>query len=234
MVALTGVLGGLLPGAGLFVILRLRGLLNENAHALSPGGPIMALGLASLLVGGFGLWQRQSLTRFLAISTVGQSGLVAFSFGLGGATATFAGLLHLTVHALAKAASFQTIAGHAGPTGLLTTHRAAGLTLVAAVAALAGLPPFGLFTSLVLAVEQTVQRLPLLAVPLGIGLVAGAWALLARLPFYCFGPAGPDQRPIPLAGLAGAWASLAMALLLGLAMPAGIAAWLQGIAAVAR
>ena len=30
------------------------------------------------------------------------------------------------------------------------------------------------------------------------------------------------------------WFGLAMALLLGLAMPAGITAWLQGIAAVAR
>jgi hydrogenase-4 component F len=234
MVALTGVLSGSLPGVGLFVILRLRGLLNDNAHALSPGGPIMALGLASLLVGGFALWRQQGLTRFLAVSTIGQSGLVAFSFGLGGAAATFAGLLHLTVHTLVKAASFQTVTGHGEPAGLLATHRAAGLTLVVAMAALAGMPPFGLFTSLVLVVEQTVQRLPLLAVPVGIGLVASSWALLVRLPSYCFGSAGSDQPPIPLAGLAGAWASLAMALVLGLAMPAGIAAWLQGIAAVAR
>ena len=227
--ALTGVLGGSLPGVGLFVILRLRGLLDDNAHALSPGGPIMALGLISLLVSGFALWQRQGLARFLAVSTAGQSGLIAFSFGLGGAVATFAGLLHLTVHTLVKAAAFQT-----GPGRIGGTHRAAGLTLLVALAALAGMPPFGLFTSLILVTEQTLQRVPLLAAPLGIGVVAGAWALLARLPSDCLGPRGAPPTRIALAGLAGAWANLAAALVLGLAMPPGLVAWLQGIAAVAR
>lgn len=206
----SAILSGGLLNAALAVILRLRGVLDANAEAVAPGPPMMALGLLSALLGAFALGRQRDLGRFLAFSTVGQNGLAAFAFGLGGPDATFAGLLHLTVHASVKAA--------------LLTGAGSGPLLAAGLVALAGLPPFGLFASEVLILAETARRSPWLAVPLGLALVAGAWAGLARVDAHRSGSASP-------AALAGAWAHLALAALLGIAMPAPVAAWMRAAAA---
>ena len=69
----------------------------------------MALGLLSLLLAAFSLWRRRDVKRFFAFSTIEQSGVAAFAFGLGGPAAMFAGLLHMTLHTLTKAAIFQCV-----------------------------------------------------------------------------------------------------------------------------
>ncbi len=240
----NAILSSSLLNAALFVILRMRGVMDGNAEAIAPGGPIMALGLASILVGSFSLWRRRDVVRFFSFSSIEQSGLAAFAFGLGGAGATFAGLLHITVHTLAKASVFQVVGRAAQAKGAqdftvmggqLLTDRIAGLTLVAAVVAVAGLPPFGLFTSEFLVLMQTAHRTPVLAALVLFGLVCGSWVLIARLQSLSLGSSAPNRHAaFPLAGLAGAWVHLAVVLVLGLAMPATVAAWMQQIAAVAR
>nr|WP_283949525.1 hydrogenase 4 subunit F [Limobrevibacterium gyesilva] len=240
----SAVLSGSILNVALFVILRLRSLLAENADAIAPGPPIMVLGLLSVLLAAFSLWRRRDVKRFFAFSTIEQSGVAAFAFGLGGASAIFAGLLHLTLHTLTKAAIFQCV-GRACQLkggqkfvdigGLIASHRLLGLTLAAGIVAVAGLPPFGLFTSEFLVVVETVRRLPVLIVPLGIGLVVGAWALAARLIALCLGPPTPDRGPAPsAAALAPAWLHLAVVLVLGLMMPASIVAWFAAIAGAVR
>jgi hydrogenase-4 component F len=213
-VALGGVLGGAVPSVALLVILRLRGVLDGNPQAVAPGALIMALGLAAVLLSGVGLWRARPERRWLALSSVGQHGVVAFAFGLGGAAATLAGLVHLTAHGLAKAAAFQ------APQGRVTRWMA--------IAAVAGLPPFGVFGSLVLLLQQTVRHGLWLAALLGVGVAAGAWALMARLP----APADAAEAGWPAS--IGAWACLAGALLLGLAMPAAVGDWFLAMAAVAQ
>jgi hydrogenase-4 component F len=212
-VALGGVLGGAVPAVALLVILRLRGVLNDNPQAVPPGALIMALGLAAVLLSGLGLWRARPERRWLALSSVGQHGVVVFAFGLGGAAATLAGLVHLTAHSLAKAAAFQAGSGRA-------------LRWVA-IAAVAGLPPFGLFGSLVLLLQQSVRHGLWLAVLLGAGVIASGWALILRLPTAA---AGAESWPQS----AGAWACLAGALLLGLAMPGVVADWFLAMAAAAQ
>ena len=239
----SAVLSGSILNVALFVILRLRGLLDANAAAIAPGPPIMVLGLCSVVLAAFSLWRRRDVKRFFAFSTIEQSGVAAFAFGLGGAAATFAGLLHITLHTLTKAAVFQCV-GRAAQLkdgqhfsdigGLLGRHRALGLTLAAGIVGVAGLPPFGVFTSEFLVVTETVRRLPVLALPLLLGLVVGAWALAMRLISLCLGPATPDRGPPPGPGaLVPAWVHLALVLVLGLATPGPVAAWLTAIAAAA-
>jgi hydrogenase-4 component F len=240
----SAVLSGSILNVALFVILRLRGVMAANAEAIAPGPPIMALGLLSVLLASFALWRRRDVKRFFAFSSIEQSGVAAFAFGLGGTPAMFAGLLHLTLHTLTKAAIFQCV-GRASQLkggqrfsdigGLLVGHRMLGLTLAAGIVAVAGLPPFGLFASEFLIVTETVRRLPWLALPLGLGLLVGAWALAARLIALCLGEPTPDQGTGPSAlALAPAWLHLAAVLVLGLAMPAGMVAWFTAVAKAAR
>jgi hydrogenase-4 component F len=237
----SAVLSSSILNVALVVILRVRNLLAANAEAIDPGPPIMALGLLSVLMAAFSLWRRRDAKRFFAFSTIEQSGVAAFAIGLGGIPATFAAILHLTLHTLAKAALFQCV-GRASQlkggqrfadiAGLATGHPALGLTLAAAIVAVMGLPPFGLFASEFLIVVATLRQIPLLAAPLCLGLVVGGWALAARLIALCFGPATPDRGPAPgLAALAPAWLHLALVGGIGLAMPAALSAWFLRIAA---
>jgi hydrogenase-4 component F len=212
----------------LVLLLRLRGVLDGNAaaggSAMRPGPLLIAFGLISLLVAAFSLWRRRDTKRFFALSTIGQNGVAAYAFGLGGTAATFAGLLHLTVHTLARTAVFPCI-GHRA------RHRALALTLAAGMIAAAGLPPFGVFSSTFLVISQTLSHAPLLVLPLALGLVVGGWALIARLQALCFGPPR-DQTAAPgMLALAPSWLHLGVSVMLGLAMPAAVFGWMWRIAA---
>jgi hydrogenase-4 component F len=236
----SAVLAGSILNVALVVLLRLRGLMAGNAAAIDPGVPLMALGLASLLLAAFSLWRRRDVKRFFAFSTIEQSGIAAFAFGLGGPAAVFAGLLHITAHTLVKAALFQCVGracqlkGSQAFTaigGLIASNRALGLTLAVAIVAVAGLPPFGLFASEYLIVSETIRRLPWLALPLGLGLVVGTWAVMARMIDLCLGTPTPDRGTrLGMRVLAPAWLHLGIAAMLGLAMPAPVVAWFTAMA----
>jgi hydrogenase-4 component F len=236
----SAVLSSSLLNVALTVILRVRNLLAANADAIDPGPPIMALGLASVLLAAFSLWRRRDVKRFFAFSTIEQSGVAAFAIGLGGPAATFAAVLHLTLHTLAKAALFQCVGRacqlkggqkFADIAGLARTHRALGLTLAAGIVAVAGFPPFGLFSSELLVAFATIRQMPWLMLPLGLGLVVGGWALGARLIALCFSDPTPDRGPAPgLGALVPAWLHLAVVVVFGFAMPASLVTWFTLIA----
>jgi hydrogenase-4 component F len=241
---MSAVLSGSILNVALAVIWRLRGLMASNAEAIAPGPPIMVLGLMSLLFAALSLWRRRDVKRFFAFSSIEQSGVAAFAIGLGGPAALFAAMLHMTLHTLTKAAIFQCV-GRACQLkgsqrivdigGLISSHRALGLTLAAGIAAVAGMPPFGLFASEFLIVVETTRRLPWLALPLGIGLVIGAWGLASRLIALCLGAPTPDHGPAPSPlDLLPAWLHLAVVVVLGLAMPAGVVAWFASVAGGVR
>jgi hydrogenase-4 component F len=237
---LTAVLSGSMMNVALAVILRLRSLLAGNTEAIAPGPPIMALGLLSVLLASFSLWRRRDVKRFFAFSSIEQGGVAAFAFGLGGPVAVFAGMLHLTLHTLIKAAIYTCVGWaaqlkggqkFADISGLLPRHFYPGLLLAGGIVAVAGLPPFGLFASEFMIVVQTVQKIPLLAAPLCIGLLAGAWATLGRLQMLCLGPPTTDMVQPGFAAIT-LWPAalhLAIAILLGLAMPATLVAWFADI-----
>lgn len=236
----SAVLSGSILNVALAVLLRVRGLMAANDAALAPGPPMIGLGLLSLLLAAFSLWRRRDAKRFFAFSSVEQSGVAAFAFGIGGPAAMFAGMLHLTLHTLAKAAIFHCV-GRASQlkggqrftdiTGLIDSHRALGLTLAAAIVAVSGLPPFGLFSSEFLIVAATIRTVPWLAIPLGVGLVVGFWALMRRLITLCLGTPSPNRGPAPaLIDLLPAWLHLALVLILGLAMPGFVLAWFSALA----
>ncbi len=91
--------------------------------------------------------------------------------------------------------------------------------LAACVFALTGMPPCPLFTSEFLIIEQTILRQPLLALPLGLGLVVSAIAVIRVIGPLLYAP--PPQAARSRAG-ADIWLAglhLLAALILGFAMP---------------
>jgi hydrogenase-4 component F len=236
---ISAVLSGLLLNVALYAVLRFKMLIADGAAMpVSPGALMIGMGLASLLFASVMLYRRRDIKRLFAYSSIEHMGVMAFAFGLGGPLANFAGLLHMTMHSLAKSAIFY-IVGHiaqakgtqriAAIRGLTASHPALGWSLVAGVAALAGLPPLGIFMSQFLLVTATIANQPLLALPLVLGLALSLGALLLRLQQLAFGESHGTDAPLP-ASLAPVYAHLALVVVAGIYLPPPVVTWFQHVA----
>jgi hydrogenase-4 component F len=184
------------------------------------------------------LYRRRDIKRFFAYSSIEHMGVIVFAFGLGGPLANFAGLLHMTMHSLTKSAIFFGV-GHiaqvkgtqtiADIRGLTASHPMLGWALVAAVMAIAGLPPFGIFTSEFLVVSSAFARQPLLALPLVLGLMIALGALVLRLQGMAFGEPSPDATPATASYLP-MFGHLALVLAAGVFFPPLITGWFEHVA----
>ncbi len=248
-IPLTATMSGLMLNVALLALLRFRHLMQVNfsAHggAMQPGPFLLSLGLASLLLVAFSLWRRRDARRFFGFSSIENSGIAVFAFGVGGAAVIFAGLLHMILHTLVKSALFQALTraaalrGGAGPDqygfshlrGMVASNAWLGWLLAACVFALTGLPPSGLFTSEFLIVSGTIQRVPVLSLPLGAGLVLCAIAIIRMVGPLAFAPPPRGTRHLPAGrGLGLIYLHLMLVLLIAFAMPAFLFAALSGIA----
>ncbi|MDQ0472218.1 hydrogenase 4 subunit F [Labrys wisconsinensis] len=235
---ISAVLSGLLLNVALYAVLRFKLLLAANAGAIAPGPLMAAMGLVSLIFAGFMLYRRRDMKRLFAYSSIEHMGIITFAFGMGGPLANFAGLLHMTMHSLTKSAIFFAV-GHIAQAkgtqrlseirGLTATHPLLGWSLVAGVAAIAGLPPLGIFMSEFLVVSSTFAREPLLAVPLVAGLLVAFGALALRLHDVAFGE--PTGSIVPVqASTVPLVAHLGLVLTAGIYLPAPLVAWFQHVA----
>src|SRR5262249_7851042 len=198
--------------------------------------PLMVImGLISCLFAAFMLYRRRDIKRMFAYSSIEHMGIIVFAFGMGGALANFAGLLHMTMHSLTKSAIFFAV-GHVAKAkgtqkradvgGSPVPNPVLGGGLVLGVVAIAGLPPLGIFMSEFLVVSSTFAREPWLATILALGILVALGGLFLRLNTIAFGtPRGPTASAqasyIPM------FAHLAIALSAGIFMPPAIVAGFQ-------
>ena len=235
---ISAVLSGLLLNVALYALLRFKMLLAANPQALAPGPLMVTMGLVSLVFAAFMLYRRRDIKRLFAYSSIEHMGIIVFAFGMGGALANFAGLLHMVMHSLTKSAIFFAV-GHIAQVkgtqkladlgGLTVTHPMLGWGLVMGVVAIAGLPPLGIFMSEFLVVSSTFAREPLLAIPLVTGILLALGALLMRINGVVFGDPKGSTAPaeasyVPMFG------HLALVLCGGIYIPPVMVAWFQNVA----
>ncbi len=235
---ISAVLSGLLLNVALYAVLRFKMLMAANEAALAPGPLMVTMGLTSLIFAAFMLYRRRDIKRLFAYSSIEHMGIIAFAFGMGGPLANFAGLLHMTMHSLTKSAIFYAVGNIAQAKGtqkiadikgLTESHPVLGWGLVIGVAAIAGMPPLGIFMSEFLLVSSTFSRAPLLALLLVLGLLIAFGALLARLSGLAFGPPQGSLAPVKASYLP-MFAHLALVLGAGLYLPPPLVAWFQHVA----
>ncbi len=234
----SAVLSGLLLNIALYALLRFKMLLAVNPRTIAAGPLMIALGLLSVIFAAFMLYRRRDIKRLFAYSSIEHMGIIVFAFGMGGPLGNFAGLLQMTMHSLTKSAIFFSV-GHVAQVkgtqriadigGLTESHPLLGWTLVAGVAAIVGLPPFGVFTSEFLIISSSFVQQPVLVLLLVLGLLVAFAALLLRLTDVAFGPVrGPvgavhaSHMPI--------FAHLGLVLIAGFWLPEPLVAWFQHIA----
>jgi hydrogenase-4 component F len=234
---ISAVLSGLLLNVALYALLRFKMLLAANPAAIAPGPLMIALGLLSLIFAALMLYRRRDIKRMFGYSSIEHMGIIVFAFGMGGPIGNFAGLLQMTMHSLTKSAIFFCV-GHIAQAkrtqkmadigGLTESHPVLGWVLVAGVAAITGLPPFGVFMSEFLIVSSAFARQPVLALLVVLGLLIAFGALLLRLTSLSFGPVRGHVEAVKASYLP-MISHLALVLFAGIYLPPQLVAWFQHV-----
>jgi len=235
---ISAVLSGLLLNVALFALLRFKLIMAGNAAVISPGPLMVAMGLTSLMFAGLMIYRRRDIKRMFAYSSIEHMGIITLAFGLGGPLANFAGLLHMAMHSLTKSAIFFGVGyisqlegtqNIADIRGLTRSQPLLGWLLVAGVVAIAGLPPFGIFTSEFLLVTSTFSRSPWLTIALVTGLAIAFGGLMLRLHGLAFGET-EKRHTLSAFRLAPMALHLGLVAVAGLYLPPAINAWFRHVA----
>jgi hydrogenase-4 component F len=229
----SAVLSGLLLNVALYALIRCKVLADGALQSAFAGNLMMGFGLLSVVVAAFFLSRQKDIKRLFAYSSIEHMGLITFAFGMGGPVASFAGLLHMTVHSLTKSAIFFAV-GHAAQKtgtqmiddirGLVRVSPTVGWGLMLGTLAILGMPPFGVFASefliLTTAMRDHPWATPFLLVALGIAFAA----VFGKVQPMVFGETTATRLPHPPA-LLPVFVHLALALMLGLYIPPYLATW---------
>jgi hydrogenase-4 component F len=152
----SALMSGVLLSVGLYALLRFKSVVDLAAGPAFSARLLLAVGLASVAVAALFLWRSANFKRMLAYSSIEHVGLVCLGLGFGGFWGVAGAMLHMDNHALAKATLFvlagriRTAYGSAQIARVRGLREAMPLTsrgFLAAMLALMGLPPFGLFVS---------------------------------------------------------------------------------------
>ena len=232
---ISAVLSGLLLNVALYAVLRFKVLADGALHNGMPGKLLVGFGLISVLVAAFSLSRQKDVKRMFSYSSIEHIGLMTFAFGIGGPIATYAGLLHMTVHSLVKSAIFFTV-GHATQKagtqqmdnirGLVKGSPTIGWGMLFGALAILGMPPFGVFASEFLIVTTAMRELPWATPILLLALGVAFASIFGRVQAMVFG----ETTAKPLAhspALLPVFAHLGLALLLGLYIPPYLDTWFR-------
>jgi hydrogenase-4 component F len=229
----SAVLSGLLLNVALYAILRCKVLADGALRSALAGQLMMGFGLLSVVAAAFFISRQRDAKRMFAYSSIEHMGLITFAFGLGGAVATYAGLLHMTVHSLIKSAIFFAV-GHASQKagtqvmseirGLIRASPMVGWGLMLGSLAILGMPPFGVFASefliLTTAMREQPWATPFLLLALGV-----AFASMFRcVQPMVFGETGLKRLPHQPAAVP-VFVHLGLGLMLGLYIPPYLDGW---------
>jgi len=230
---MSAVLSGLLLNDALYAVVRNKMLVDGANLSDMAGHLMMGFGLISFLVAAFFLHRQKDIKRLFSYSSIEHMGMMTFAFGIGTPLSTFAALLHMTVHSLTKSAIFVTV-GHAAQVagsqrmekirGLIKTQPRIGWGLLIGTIAIAGFPPFGVFTSEFLVLLSTMHSYPWLSPFLLLGIGIAFAGLFRHIQPMVFGDKPEGQLPVH-ANLWPVIIHLALVLWLGLSIPGFLANW---------
>ena len=228
-------LSGLLLNVALYAVLRCKVLADGALQNGLPGKIMIGFGLITVVAAAFFLSRQRDIKRMFAYSSIEHMGLMTFAFGMGGPVANFAGLLHMTVHALIKSAIFFAV-GHAAQKagsqamedirGLIKVSPTVGWGLMLGSLAILGMPPFGVFASefliLTTAMREYPWATPFLLIALGVAFAA----IFSRVQPMVFGETSVRALAHPPA-LLPVFIHLGLGLMLGLYIPPYLNDWYE-------
>jgi hydrogenase-4 component F len=245
----SAMLSAALLNVGMYAIIRFLAIAQARLGHTYPRAVLLSFGFASIVIGALFMVRRGNFKRLFAYSSVEQMGIIAVALGFGGVLGLYGALLQMLNHALAKAVLFLSSGDvalryktrEAGEvTGLLAAVPVTGGVLLLASFAVLGSPPFGLFLS-----ELTIVRagfahgspvFPLLLLALlGLAFVPFARTTTGMVTGNPPPLASPYRDRAAVALTVAPWIlGLAVLLVLGLWIPAGLDTVLRHSIAVIR
>ena len=152
----SGLLSGVLLNCAVYALLRFRVLTIDAAGPSYTDHLLIGFGLFSVALAVPFLIVQHDIKRMLGYHSVEHMGIIVLAIGIGGHVALYAAILHLVAHSLTKSSLFFAAGSVVQAFNSRSMHRMRGLLLVTPLAgaglilgalALAGLPPFAMFTS---------------------------------------------------------------------------------------
>ena len=229
----SAVLSGLLLNVALYAVMRSKVLVDGALGNDMAGNLMMGFGLFSVVLAAFLIKRQTDVKRMFAYSSIEHMGLITFAFGMGGAVANFAALLHMTMHSLTKSAIFFAV-GHATQKagtqlmgdirGLIKTNPTIGWGLMLGTVAILGVPPFGVFASEFLIITTAMHEHPWATPFLLLALGVAFASIFGKVQPMVFGETELPKLPYQPA-LAPVFLHLGLVLMLGLFIPPYLADW---------
>ena len=153
----AAILSAAMLNCAIYGLVRFYVLTSRCMGAEYPGNLLLILGLFSMGIAVPFVLVQKNLRRLLAYSTIDQAGMMITALGIGGKLASYALMLHMTFHTVAKSLLFLAsgniyqyfksdlflkIRG-----GVLRVLPMSGAAFCLGTMAIVGMPPFGLFQS---------------------------------------------------------------------------------------
>ena len=234
----SALLSGVLLKCALLVIIRFYVLTCQAVGPEFPQLVMLIIGALSVVVAAVSMYAQNDLKRKLAYSSCENVGFVALCLGFGGPIGVVAALLHCIFHGFTKALMFC-LSGN-----ILMTYGTRDLKKIKGVAhvapftgtllgvgffALAGMPPFAMFTSEITAfIAGIASNLVWLVVVVGLALtiVMAACVKVVTSSVLSKAPEGMEKGDVPAFAFVPEVILLAVILWFGVAMPQPI---IQGV-----
>ena len=194
--------GGLLNVA-LLALLRFKGVTDLALHDSFTQNLFIGFGLFTIIIAALIIFTQWNYKRLLAYSSIEHAGIMILGFGFGG-LGTFAALLHMIYHSLAKSSLFFSVGNiflkysstkieHVR--GLLTTLPTTTILFFVGFLAAIGMPPFGIFTTELYIVLAGVTLHPYITTVAILGLALVFIGFLRQITRLTFGDAPSDIEP---------------------------------------
>ncbi|NTU78624.1 MAG: hydrogenase [Chloroflexales bacterium] len=228
---LGAIMSSALFAVAIYAIMRWKAIIDAVAGPAYADTLLIALGLISLVIAAFSLVLVRYVKRMLAYSSIEHTGLICLGLGLG-PLGLAAALLHLVNHTAAKALLFFLVERVERMYGTTRIAEIGGLgrampwtagLFTAALFALIGLPPFGIFLSeYALFRAGFAQGYAWLMIGVLLLLLIAFAAIISHVNRMLYGPVSPGVVAVQSAGwqLVPLALSLLVLVVLGLALPA--------------
>jgi hydrogenase-4 component F len=154
---ISALLSGVLLNSALYGLIRVLAIVNKNLGGyLYTGRLLVTAGLISIATAAVFILTQKDYKRMLAYSSIEHMGIITFGLGLATPISLFAALFHMINHAFTKSLLFLASGNVylkyktreiAGVSGLLKTLPITGTVFLLGLFAIAGMPPFSVFSS---------------------------------------------------------------------------------------
>jgi hydrogenase-4 component F len=193
---ISALLSGVLLNGAMYGIIRTVAIVNKSfGSSIFTGRILIAVGILSIVTAAIFIITQKDYKRLLAYSSIEHMGIIAVAIGVFTPLAVFGALLHMINHSFTKAMLFLSSGNVlqkyktkeiSKVKGMLKLLPVTGIVFLLGLFAIAGTPPFSVFTSELLVISSVFQNNNFLVGALIIILLAVIFTGIALTMFKTF------------------------------------------------